>query len=266
MITILFIGDIVGSIGRKAIAGLVPDLKKEFSIDLVIANGENSAHGKGISEKTVQELLSSGIDWITTGDHCFDQSSSLATCFNNDQPVLRPANFSSKAPGRGYAIIPTSQGEVLLINLVGRTFMSRDFDSPFEKYQEISQIFTDKKFSAIIIDIHAEATSEKIAFRHFVEGSVSALIGTHTHVQTADHCITPLGTGYITDVGMTGYADGIIGVEKEPVLHSFLTQIKQPQQLPDTGNAILNGVIISIDPATARCHSIQPIQRFISIQ
>jgi calcineurin-like phosphoesterase len=144
--------------------------------------------------------------------------------------------------------------------------MSRDFDSPFEKYQEISQLFTDKKFSAIIIDIHAEATSEKIAFRHFVEGSVSALIGTHTHVQTSDHCITPLGTGYITDVGMTGYADGIIGVEKEPVLHSFLTQIKQPQQLPDTGNAILNGVIISIDPATARCHSIQPIQIFISIQ
>lgn len=266
MLNILFIGDIVGSVGRKTITALLPDLKKEFSLDLVIANGENAAHGKGITPITAQELLAAGIDWITTGDHCFDQGNSLVDCFNDEQPILRPANYSSQAPGRGFAVISTVLGDILLINLIGRSFMARDYDSPFEKYTEIMSLFTDKKFSAIIIDIHAEATSEKIAFRHFVDGTASALIGTHTHVQTADHCVTPLGTGYLTDVGMTGYVEGVIGVEKEPVLHSFLTQIKQPQRLPDSGKAILSGVVISIDPATSRCHSMLPIQRFISIQ
>ncbi len=266
MVNILFIGDIVGSVGRKAVAALLPDIKKEFALDLVIANGENAAHGKGITTTTAQELQISGINWITTGDHCFDQSSNIPSCFNDEQPILRPANYSSQAPGRGYAVIPTEYGEILLINLIGRSFMSRDYDSPFEKYTEIMELFTDKKFSAIIIDIHAEATSEKIAFRHFVDGTASALIGTHTHVQTADHCITSAGTGYITDVGMTGYADGVIGVEKEPVLYSFLTQIKQPQRLPESGKAILSAVVISIDPANGHCQSILPIQRFISIQ
>ena len=266
MVNILFIGDIVGSVGRKAVAALLPNLKKEFFIDLVIANGENAAHGKGITPSTTEELLSSGIDWITTGDLCFDQQSSIDACFNDQQPILRPANYSSQAPGRGHAVISTAFGEVLLINLLGRSFMFRDYDSPFEKYTEIMSLFTDKKFSAIIIDIHAETTSEKIAFRHYIKESASALIGTHTHVQTADHCISPTGTGYITDVGMTGYADGIIGVEKEPVIYSFLTQIKQPQRLPDSGKAILSAVVITIDPATSRCQSIVPIQRFISIQ
>jgi metallophosphoesterase (TIGR00282 family) len=266
MINILFIGDIVGSVGRKAVSALLPGLKEEFSIDLVIANGENAAHGKGLTLTTAQELLSAGIDWMTTGDHCFDQSSNIEACFNNEQPILRPANYSSQAPGRGYSIISTAFGDILLMNVIGRSFMSRDYDSPFEKYSEIMALFTDKKFSAIIIDIHAEATSEKIAFRHFVDGTASVLIGTHTHVQTADNCITPAGTGYVTDAGMTGFADGVIGVEKEPVLHSFLTQIKQPQRLPESGKAILSGVIATIDPATSRCQSIQPIQRFISIQ
>lgn len=266
MLNILFIGDIVGAVGRKAVASLLPDIKKEFAIDLVIANGENAAHGKGITAVTAQELLAAGINWITTGDHCFDQQSSLEACFNDEQPILRPANYSSQAPGRGYAIASTELGDVLIINLIGRSFMARDYDSPFEKYTEIRQLFTDKKFSAIIIDIHAEATSEKIAFRYFVDGAASALIGTHTHVQTADHCITPAGTGYLTDVGMTGYADGVIGVEKEPVLYSFLTQIKQPQRLPESGKAILSAVVITIDPANGRCQSIFPIQRFISIQ
>ena len=266
MVNILFIGDIVGSVGRKAVSALLPDLKIEFSIDLVIANGENAAHGKGLTSSTAEELITSGIDWLTTGDHCFDQNSSIASCFNNEQPILRPANYSSQAPGRGFSVISTQYGEILLINLIGRSFMARDYDSPFEKYTEIMSLFTDKKFSAIIIDIHAEATSEKIAFRHFVDGTASALLGTHTHVQTADQSITPMGTGYLTDVGMTGYADGVIGVEKEPVLYSFLTQIKQPQSLPESGKAILNGVVLTIDPQTSRCQSILPIQRYTSIQ
>lgn len=263
-LNVLFIGDIVGSIGRKVITTLLPDLRTEFNIDIVIANGENAAHGKGITLATAQELFSAEIDWLTTGDHCFDQPSNIEACFNSEA-ILRPANLTEKAPGKGFTVISTPKGDILLLNLIGQAFMNSSYSSPFEKWQEIDELFTDKNFSAIIIDIHAEATSEKIALKHLVEGKASALLGTHTHVQTADSLITAHGTGYITDVGMTGYAEGVIGVEAEPILKTFLTGIKQPKRLPENGQALLNGVYLEIDSDSARCQSITPIQRFITI-
>lgn len=265
MLSILFIGDIVGAIGRATVAQLLPELKKEYSPDLVIANGENIAHGKGVTIATVNELLEAGVNWISLGDHAFDNPKEIETCVAQNLPVIRPANFKKNATGQGYAIIPTPKGEVLLINLLGQVFMNRHFDSPFETWSEIESLFTDKKFSAIIIDIHAEATAEKVAFRHFIDGKISALLGTHTHIQTADAQISVAHTGYITDVGMTGYADGVIGVAKEPILATFLTNIRYPHQLPEVGNSVLNGIHLLIDPESCQCLKITPIQQSTTI-
>lgn len=265
-LSILFIGDIVGRIGRQAVARVLPDLRKEFSIDLVIANGENAAHGKGITALTADELFNAGIDALTTGDHCFDQPSNIESCFAGDRKIIRPANYGADAPGRGYIILETPAGPVLLINLIGRTFMTRHYDCPFKTADQILEGFTDKKFSAIIIDIHAEATSEKIALRHFLDGRVSALAGTHTHVMTADQQVTVAGTGYITDVGMNGDANGVIGVAAEPVIASFLTQIREPHRLNEHGRAICNAILVTCNPETARCISIEPIQRYLDIE
>lgn len=265
MLTLLFLGDIVGVVGRKAVQMVLPELRKEYSPDLIIANAENAAHGKGITEPTAQELFAAGIDWLTMGDHAFDKPSHVAVCYGGAMNIIRPANYQKDAPGRGSAVIPTAQGDILLVNLLGQVFMSRHFDSPFEKWQEISSLFTGKKFSAIIIDIHAEATSEKIAFKQFIDGQVSALLGTHTHIQTADSHLTSAQTGYITDVGMTGYADGVIGVMTKPVLTTFLTRMTHPHELPETGQAVVQGVKLVIDPATAHCLEIQPFQRSVIV-
>ncbi len=262
---ILFIGDICGSLGRKTATALVPGLRKEFSVDLVIANGENAAHGKGLTAKTADELFAAGIDWLTSGDHCFDQASGIEDCFGGNRNIIRPANYAADAPGNGYAIISTDKGDVLLMNLIGRVFMSRQYDDPFRKAEEILNNCTDKRFSAILADIHAEATSEKIALRHFLDGRIGALIGTHTHVQTADKQITAKGTGYMSDVGMTGLADGVIGIAAAPIVAAFLSQTKQKHELPDTGSAMLNGVVLSFDPVNGHCLDMNPIQRFITI-
>lgn len=262
---ILFIGDIVGAIGRRAVAELLPGLKEEIKPDLVIANGENAAHGKGITPATAEELRAAGIDWLTTGDHCFDQAASVPVCFDESQPILRPANYAAEAPGRGFAVISTPQGEVLLINLIGRVFMAKNYEDPFRKSTEILESFTDKKFSAIIIDMHAEATSEKIALRHFLDGRITALIGTHTHVQTADNQVTAAGTGFLSDAGMTGFADGVIGLEAAPIVASYLTQTKQPHVIPEEGRAIFSAALVTIDTASGHCLSLEPLQRFLDI-
>lgn len=264
-LSILFVGDVVGSLGRTALAQLLSQLRQELHLDLVIANGENAAHGKGITIATAETLLQAGVDIITTGDHAFDQSRDIESCFNGTLPIIRPANYHRNAPGKGYMTISTPKGEVLVINVVGQVFMNQPFNSPFEIWSEITPLFTDKKFSAIIIDIHAEATAEKVAFRHLVDGKISALLGTHTHIQTADAHISPHHTGYITDVGMTGYADGIIGIAAEPVLKTFLTNIKHGHELPESGAAILNAVHLQIDPLTQHCIAITPLQRSITI-
>jgi hypothetical protein len=264
-LSILFFGDIVGRLGRETIKQLLPKLKKQYQPDLVIANGENLAHGKGLTPRTIQEMLEVGIDWLTTGDHCFDQTNLVKDCFSGQWPILRPANYQMDSPGQGYALIKHKEFKILLINLVGRSLMNRYFDCPFREAEKIISQFTDKKLSAIIIDIHAETTAEKIALRHFLDGKISALLGTHTHVPTADAQITNLGTGYITDVGMTGYQAGIIGVLPEPIIQSFLTQVKMGHQLPDKGLAQCNAVHLTIDPQTKYCLNIELLQKTINL-
>lgn len=264
-LSIIFIGDIVGKLGRRTVAELVPKWREQYKPDLVIANGENMAHGKGVTLLSAKEVLASGIDWLTTGDHCFDQSSSVQDCYNGDLPILRPANYADDAPGKGYTVIKIGEHEILLINLIGRSFMPRHYNCPFRAAEKILASFTGKKFSAIIIDIHAETTAEKIALRHFLNGKASALLGTHTHVPTADAQITEQGTGYITDVGMTGDADGVIGVQADAIIASFLTQTKVGHTLADNGRAQIGAVRLSIDPVTGRCLEIAQLKESINL-
>ena len=266
MLKILFIGDICGKIGRKAIAKILPKLKKELKPDLVIANAENLAHGQGVTETTLKEIMKAGVDWFTNGDHAFKVQKQIDNVYSGSLPILRPANFSANIPGQGHTVITKDKYKILLINLIGRVFMRMDYDCPFRKLDEILTKFAKQNLSAIIVDIHAETTSEKIALRHFADGKISAIMGTHTHVMTADRQITDYGTAYITDVGMTGFADGSIGLDKENIIKTFLTQIKYPHQIPETGRAIFNAVLLDVNHKTGKSKTIKPRTKFVEIK
>lgn len=266
MLKILFIGDIVGKIGRQSTAEILPKLRKELKLDLVIANAENLAHGKGLTEPTLKEMMAAGVDWFTSGDHAFDNVKYL-DIFDRELPVLRPANFPPNVPGQGHALISLKGHKILLINLIGRVFMSSDYDCPFRKIEEILalQSLATEKLSGIIVDIHAEATSEKVALGRFLDGKVSAVIGTHTHVMTADESISEKGTACLTDTGMVGLADGVIGVDKENIIRGFLTQLKFPHVIPESGPATFNATLLAIDPKTAKTEKIERIIKNINI-
>jgi metallophosphoesterase (TIGR00282 family) len=267
MIKILFIGDIVGKIGRETVKKILPGLKKEFKPDLIIANGENLAHGKGVTKSALEEMIAAGINWFTNGDHAFSREKQIEEIYSGELPILRPANYSIGALGKGYAIIESGKHKILLINLIGRVFMKMDYDCPFRKLDEIlaNPDLAKKSLSAIIVDMHAEATSEKIALKHYADGRVSAVLGTHTHIMTADSEITNKGVAYISDVGMTGFADGVIGVDKENIIKSFLTQIKYTHEFPEAGKTVLSAVLITINSRTAKAIEIKPITSFVKI-
>ena len=262
---ILFIGDIVGRIGRQTVTRLVPKLKKKHQLDFVFANAENAAHGSGVTEPIIKELMDAGVDCFTTGDHAFKNKKHL-DIFDR-LPILRPANWSLDCPGVGYKIIEKNNKNILLINLIGRVFMKLDHDCPFHKLNEILANISlhVNKLSAIIIDIHAETSSEKINIGHFADGKVSAVLGTHTHIITADSRVTNKGMAYITDVGMTGAAYESLGIAKEGTLKTFLTQIKEPHVIPEKGWATLNSVLIKID-RRQKATLIKPITEFINIK
>lgn len=270
MLNILFIGEANGKIGRQAVKKILPELKKQLKPDLVIINADNLAHGNGISEDTIKEMLEAGVDAFTGGDHSFGNAGSLNLYDSNlpaqaDWPLLRPANYSKEAPGRGHLVIEKNGHKILLISLIGQVFMPMNYNNPFIEADKILSNLANNNLSAIIVDIHAEATSEKIALSHFLNGRVSALLGSHTHVATADAQISQAGTAFITDVGMTGLAGGILGLEKDGIIKTFLTQIKQPHVIPDNGQAIFNAVAIAINPKTAKAQSIKPITKYIYI-
>ncbi|MDD4271312.1 MAG: TIGR00282 family metallophosphoesterase [Patescibacteria group bacterium] len=265
MLNILFIGEANGKIGRRAIQELLPGLKKELKPDLVILNADNLAHGNGVSEATIKEMITAGVDAFTGGDHCFGNIGSL-NVYDNDLPLLRPANYSEKAPGKGFIVLETNGHKILLISLIGQVFMSMDHNNPFHKADEILSNLANNNLSAIIIDMHAEATSEKIALAHYLDGRVSAILGTHTHIMTADARISESGTAAISDVGMTGLADGVIGVDKAGIIKTFLTQIKTTHIIPETGRAIFSAVLLTIDPKTKKAKSIKPIIKYINIK
>jgi len=264
MLSILFIGEINGKIGRQAVQEILPELKKELQPDLVIANADNLAHGNGVSADTLKEMLSAGVDAFTGGDHCFGNTGWI-DIYNSSLPLLRPANYSKNAPGRGQLILEKNGHKILLASLIGQIFMTMSHENPFVLADEILSNLANNNLSAIIIDIHGEATSEKIALGHFLDGRVSAVIGSHTHVMTADARISESGTALITDVGMTGYADGVIGVDKEGIIKTFLTQIKSTHVIPEAGRAIFNAVLLQIDPETKKTQSIKPITKYINI-
>lgn len=254
---ILFIGDIVGEPGRHAVRELVPKIVKRSDIDIVIANGENIAAGSGLTPSLVEDLFDFGVNVITTGDHIWKRKE-IVSKIESDSRLLRAANYPEGVPGSGSTIVESGSGTAVgVINLIGRVFM-QPLDCPFKAARkEIERIKT--KARVIIVDIHAEATSEKIALGWYLDGMVSAIVGTHTHVQTADEKILPGGTAFISDAGMTGPFDGVIGRKKEQILTRFLTQMPTKFEMAE-GDIQLHGVIIDIDDKTGRANSIKRIQ------
>ena len=257
---ILFIGDIIGKIGRTICEKVLPDLKNEFSPDLIIANGENSAHGYGITEKIYKELMDIGIEAFTMGNHIWDKKE---TVVNIDRmPLLvRPANYPPGAPGLTSLILGKNGVKIAITNLVGRVFM-QCLDCPFQAIEKLLPNVT-KETNIILVDMHAEATSEKCAMAWHLDGRVSAVLGTHTHVMTADERILPSGTAFISDVGMVGAFDSIIGMNKEQILKRFLTQMPEKFAPTEEGTGIFNAVLLTIDAETGKSKEIKPIRMVV---
>lgn len=258
---ILFIGDIVGNPGRKAVKELIPKLRRELEIDFCIANGENSAGGSGITYVVAQELYKSGIDAITLGNHTWSKRE-VTNFIDSDSKIVRPANYPSDLPGKGSTIISGDRGKIGVINLLGRVYME-SLDCPFraaEKEIEYLKSFV----KIIVIDMHAEATSEKCALAWYLDGRVSCVFGTHTHVQTADERIFPFGTGYITDVGMTGPHEGIIGVDREIIISKFLTHMPCKFEVAK-GILQFNAVAVEIDEKSGKTLKIQRLSQILCI-
>ncbi|MCX6375182.1 MAG: TIGR00282 family metallophosphoesterase [Armatimonadetes bacterium] len=258
---ILFVGDIVGRPGKQAAAQLLPGLREEFAPDFVIANGENAAGGMGITKDTGAEIFKAGIDAVTLGNHVWAKKECYS--YLDDEPrIVRPANYPSGVPGRGWAVFATEQGESIgVVNVCGRIFMDH-LDNPFTVTDRIIETLAPDT-DVILVDFHAEATSEKVAFGWYVSGRVAAVIGTHTHVQTADERILPGGTAYITDVGMTGPVDSVIGVKKDLIISRFLTQMPNKFEIAE-GDTMLSAAVIDVDSEIGKATRIERIQRSIS--
>ena len=258
---ILFIGDIVGRPGREAVERLLPGLRKEFELDAVIANAENAAGGAGLNPRIADELFALDCQALTLGDHVWDKLD-IVDYFTDHKNLIRPANFPKDTPGRGWCIVESASGKKIgVINLLGRVFMRYTINCPFRELKEIVEHIR-KETPIILVDMHAEATSEKVALGHFIDGQVSAVVGTHTHVQTADEKILPKGTAYITDLGMTGPHDSVIGQNKEAIIKRFITSMPTKFEVATEG-VILSGVVIDIDETTGSARSIVRIQRRI---
>ncbi|MBR3721233.1 MAG: TIGR00282 family metallophosphoesterase [Selenomonadaceae bacterium] len=252
---IMMVGDIVGKCGRRVFAKYTKKLRKEKNLDMVVVNGENAAGGKGLTDATLAELYGQGADVVTSGNHIWDKKEVMQ--FIDREPfLLRPANYPEGAPGKGYCLFPWKAQNIAVINLSGRVFFDA-LDDPFQKINEIlSKIKSEAQI--IILDFHAEATSEKIAMGYYLDGKVSAVIGTHTHVQTADEQIFENGTAYITDVGMTGPKNSILGVKKEIIIEKFLTALPSRFEVAE-GPGVYSAIIIEIDDATGFATKVERI-------
>lgn len=264
---LLFIGDIVGQPGRRAVKELLPKLREEHALDFVIANGENSAGGSGITPKTAGEIFSAGVDVITSGDHLWDQKE-VMELLADEKRFLRPLNYPPAVPGHGSGVFavqsPKSRVQnpipVAVLNAQGRTFMP-PLENPFLlAAEEVKRLRA--QTTIIFVDFHAEATSEKIAFARFLDGQVSAVVGTHTHVQTADEQIFPGGTAYLTDAGFTGPHESVLGREIEPVVKRFLTTMPQRFEVAKD-RVLLHGAVIKIDDVSGRAMKIQRVSEAI---
>ena len=252
---ILMIGDVIGRPGRRAIRSLVPELREEHGIDLVIANAENTAGGFGLTLETAYELLENGVDVLTSGNHIWDQKE-IVPHLDEGLPLVRPANYPD-APGRGYIV----HDGVMVMNLIGRVFMA-PLDCPFRTAANILNEVAEDGPRVVLVDFHAEATSEKQAMGWYLDGRVSAVVGTHTHVGTVDTRVLPSGTAYVTDVGMTGPMDSVIGSDSSAVLDRFLTGL--PNRLTvASGPVIMNSVLVEVDSESGKALSIDRMDRMV---
>jgi len=264
-IKILFFGDIFGRPGRQGIIKILPKLKKEYKADLVIANAENLAHGRGVTKSTITDMLDAGIDLFTSGNHIWDKRDGFKLLEEKNPVLIRPANYPSGTAGQGEKLVKVGQKSILVINLIGRVFFREDFNCPFQTVAKILKKYQKKNIAGIIIDFHAEASSEKVAMGYYLDGKVSAVLGTHTHIQTADEKIQENGTAYITDVGMTGPEVSVIGLDKEIIIDNFLTQINKSADIPETDTCQINAVYLEIDPKTQKALKIKRININIKI-
>ena len=256
LVRIFFIGDIVGNPGRIAVRELLPDIMQRYAVDIVIANGENAAGGFGITPAIAEELIGLKIDVITSGNHIWDKKE-IIDYIKDKKWLLRPANYPEDTPGFGWSIITTNSNiKIGIINLCGRVFMD-NLDCPFRAARGIIKEI-EHETPVIVLDMHAETTSEKAAMGWFLDGSISAVIGTHTHVQTADERILPRGTAFITDAGMTGSINSVIGMQKEIVLERFLTQMPRKFEVA-TKDMVLQGVLVSIASKSGKAEAIERV-------
>ena len=253
---VLFVGDIVGRPGRRAVKKFLPSLCEEYAPDFVLGNAENAAGGYGLTEKTAQELFSYGFDLLTSGNHIWRRE--FLPYLSRAEKILRPANYPAGAQGKGYAVLEKKGKTLAVMNLEGRVFM-RAIDCPFRVGLALAEKLRDQT-PCILVDFHAEATSEKIALGWYMDGKVSALLGTHTHVQTSDERILPQGTAYLSDVGMTGIRDGVIGMRADQAIELFLTQVPRKLEVPNSGPIKLEAVYLEIDQASGKALSIKTLR------
>jgi metallophosphoesterase (TIGR00282 family) len=257
---LLFLGDIVGRAGRNAVYQRLPELRERWKLDFVVVNGENAASGFGVTEAIFHELRDAGADVVTTGNHVWDQREALVFIARHDR-LLRPLNLPPGAPGRGAGMFEAKNGaQVLVINVIGRVFMGT-YDCPFQAIERQLEACPLRSCAdAIFIDIHAEATSEKQAMGHFADGRASAVVGTHTHTPTADDQILPGGTAFMTDAGMCGDYNSVIGMEKDEPMNRFLTQLPSGRFTPASGVATIAGMAVDIDDVTGLARAVSPVR------
>ncbi|OGY43469.1 MAG: metallophosphoesterase [Candidatus Buchananbacteria bacterium RIFCSPHIGHO2_02_FULL_40_13] len=275
MLKIIFLADIVGKIGRRATVQYLPKLKKKYKPDLVFANAENIAHGIGFTEKTLNEVIEAGVDFFTSGNHAWSKAGSDKILNNRPPLVIRPANYQGKKSGVGFLEIKPAAGsplakkigqnKIIVVNLLGRVFIPDKLNNPFKVLAKIIKKYKDQ---IIIVDFHAEATSEKNALAQYFDGQVAAILGTHTHVPTSDSKLLAKGTGFITDIGMIGYYDSVIGASKNQIFNLFLDrgQSSKKHDLPDYGYCQFNAVYLEIDPKTQKTVKIKRLDKIIKVK
>lgn len=255
---LLFFGDIVGRASRAAVRETLPRWQEQCSPDAIIANVENLAHGKGVSKATLDELLSLGFTAFTSGDHIFSRPEAEGLLTNERYPLVRPANFPAGTPGRGSVRVSLGSRDLLVVNLIGQVFIQGDYSSPFTTIDRIIAEETVKgNLAGIVVDLHAEATSEKVAMGWHLDGRVTALFGTHTHIPTCDAWVMPKGTAYVSDVGMTGMRESVLGVKTELSLGRFLTGERIHFEPAEVGTVLVTAMLVTFDPATGHASAIE---------
>jgi metallophosphoesterase (TIGR00282 family) len=258
---ILFLGDVMGRAGRQAISDRLPTLRKDWKLDFVVVNGENATNGAGLSEAHAKLIFEAGADVVTLGDHAFDQKEMLSYC-ERETRIIRPLNFAKDAPGRGVRVFEDHRGRrVLVAQILGNVFMKRAFEDPFGYIDRALKPFNlGGAVQAALVDVHCEATSEKMAMGHFLDGRASIVVGTHTHVPTGDAMILPGGTAYLTDAGMCGDYHSVIGMEKAEPLRRFVTGMAKGRFNPANDDATLSGLYVETDDATGKAVRIEMVR------